>query len=536
MDADGFHAGYLATGTAGSNPRAATYRSQMATYVQQTLQLTEPPDFDSAWQLYRGFPAAAQRQFAQQVQRAEFAAVYLDTTIDAAGMTARLQAAFDSRKAQIVAAGEAALQAGTALVLPGRLSLSGPALVNYLASMRALGFAEFDLSKPVTARVQALDAVRSLWRDTVAGSLGSTAKAIDDLAKLQPSAPLVLAFQASLADRGGSRFEDFRQQVLASEIQSAGSQAAEFGVAALPMRLALFDQGFQAAELAGAGSFVSQPVWPGSAGALRYAGGLDITQSAVVTERGGTINLVNPGGAINVGLKVSAAAAAKGVIALGGGDVFGLARDDFQVNTQRVFIVGSGDMTLWSSAGDIDSGRGANTAVAAPPLAARRVADGVVFEIPATTTGSGLGILPGTDGRVSGTIGLYPAFGEIRALDAFIRAPSINLGGETRGADNVVSPNKTGGSIVVPPPPVAVSSPASTSSSTDTTAASSAASTEARVRTGLLTVDLLGLGEAPAEADCSLEDERAGKCKRPAKPAAPADAPARPAVPADRQR
>jgi hypothetical protein len=316
-----------------------------------------------------------------------------------------------------------------------------------------------------------------------------------------------------LANFSGPTFEAYRAQVLASELASTGAAAANFGVKSLPMRLALFDQGFQAAELAGVGSFAAQPVWPGAAPVLGHAGTLDMTQSSVITLRGGDISLLNPGGAINVGLKDTGPGngTPTGVIALGGGDVFGYAQGDFQVNTQRVFIVGSGDMNIWSSGGDIDSGRGANTAVAAPPLAARRSVDGVVFEVPATTTGSGLGILEDAEGRRAGTIGLYPAFGEILALDAFIRAPSVRLGSTIKGADNIQSPAVSGaGAPTVSAPVVSTPPPNTTQTAATSGGATGAEQQESRQRNGLLTVELLGLGSESADDECSslAEEER----------------------------
>ena len=283
------------------------------------------------------------------------------------------------------------------------------------------------------------------------------------------------------------------------------------------MRLALFEDGFRAAELAGAGSFRSQTVWPGSAPLLRYNGSFDLTQSSVITQRGGDISLVNPGGAINVGLKATAASAGpKGVISLGGGNIFGASRDDFQVNTQRVFIVGSGDMTIWSSSGDIDSGRGANTAVAAPPLVARRSVDGVVFEVPATTTGSGLGILADALGKRSGTIGLFPAFGEILALDAFIRAPQVVLGSTVKGADNLKA-DTASGQVPSVAPPSATSAPPTSNESKQANATADSAKDELRPRNSLLTVELLGLGATPGGEECTEKDEKDGKCVRPGK-------------------
>jgi filamentous hemagglutinin family protein len=568
LDLDALAARYLAAGAPVGAEHAAGYRAALVALVQQQVASRTALDFDTAWQLFRGFPAAAQAAFGQQVLAAEFGQRYLgDSAPTAADVAADLQAGFDQRKAELLAAGRAALQARQRLLLPGNgdvvalvtgraaapatqdlpaFGTTAPAtpptpgagntaaadpsaqaaasevyfdaLTRYLARIEALQFSQIDTSAAVKARLASLQAVQAGWRETVARQLGASAASLDALA---PQDPAAQAWRAALQVRSGPLFEGYRQQVLAAETGSAGSSAAQFGLAALPLRLALYDQGFQAAELAGQGSAVPQLAWPLQTPLLARSGALQLTQSAVLTERGGDIALVNPGGSINVGLKQAAAdGLPKGVIALGGGDVFAHARDDVQVNTQRVFIVGEGDMTLWSSAGDIDSGRGANTAVAAPPLVARRGVDGVLFEVPAATTGSGLAILANAAGQRAGTIGLYPAFGEIRALDAFIRAPALVLGGTVQGADNIQSPAIAGAAAVVAaPPPVALAPPASAA---DAAAAAAATGTQGgadnRSRNALLTVDLLGLGEVPIEPDCSPADERAGKCRRPLQP------------------
>jgi filamentous hemagglutinin len=263
---------------------------------------------------------------------------------------------------------------------------------------------------------------------------------------------------------------------------------------------------------------VAQPIWQSYTPLFNYSGTLNMTQSSVVTERGGDINLVNAGGAINVGLKeiTGTTSAPKGVIALGGGNIFGYAKDDFQVNTQRVFVVGKGNMNIWSSAGDIDSGRGANTAVAAPPLAARRSADGVVFETPATTTGSGLGILEDANGQRSGSIGLFPAFGEILALDAFIRAPSVVLGSSIKGGDNLIAGSVGGAAAPVAPPALAITPPSKVDEKKPDAAATGGQTAEQRQRNSLLTVELLGLGSAPEDDNCDEKERKDGKC--PVKP------------------
>ena len=555
LDLASFAQTYLDSGSAGANPRAGSHRAQLLAFVREALGQPALGD-DEAWSLFQTFPAQAQAAVGRRVLAAEFNAVYLAGAAPArADLVAALSEAFERNRLQAIAGIDAALAQGEILRLPGVAAnanvaqalaalppgivaalgsdtaglVSAPAtdaryvsaLRSYRASLVALRIDALDIDAFVTARLASLTAVRNGWRERTAASLGSTAAQLDALAQREPANPLVLAYRQALADSSSQRFLQYRDQAMASEVRSAAQAGSSFGAAALPMRHALLEQALQAAELAGVGSALAQSVWRSPGGVLQHGGALDLTQSSVVTERGGDISLVNAGGAINVGLKSSTNVSAKGVIARGGGDIFGFANNDFQVNTQRVFVVGSGDMTIWSTAGDIDSGRGANTAVAAPPLEARRTVDGVVFETPATTTGSGLGILEDAAGRRSGTIGLFPAFGEILATDAFIRAPSVTLGATVRGADNVQSTTTSGAAAPVAAPPLAVAAPSSTAArSADAAVTNTADNAAARVRAGLLTVELLGLGEAAEPADqetCSAADDKANKCKRPAK-------------------
>ena len=517
LDVATFDASYLQPASQGGSDRWQQHRDTLLASVRLSLQ--QPGlSYQDAWNYFKAFPAETQAAVGRQVLAQEFGAVYLATSVPTrAGMTESLRLAFEREKAQLLQAGASALAAGKALTLPGREVLQGAALASYLGDIRALAFTSLDLSSIVAARVANLTAVQNGWRDAVATRLGGSAAAFDAVAAQNPQSLAAQAWRNALSDYGGPRFEAYRDQILASETASAGAAASLFGRKSLPMRLALFDQGFQAAELAGAGSFVEQAVWQGARPVFSFTGSMDMTQSSVVTQRGGDISLVNAGGAINVGLKQgdsSDTSSAKGVIALGGGNIFGYAKSDFQVNTQRVFIVGTGDMNIWSSSGDIDSGRGANTAVAAPPLTARRSVDGVVFEVPATTTGSGLGILEDGAGVRSGTIGLYPAFGEILALDAFIRAPSVVLGSSIKGADNLQAASVGGAAAPVTAPVLAVA-PASSNAKRSAETQSATQPQETRARNSLLTVDLLGLG--PADDECSEQDRANNKCPVPTK-------------------
>ncbi len=512
-----FDAAYLQPADGGGSSRWQSHRAALQRFVEGALNVSNL-GYDDARKLFTELPASVQAEFAKQTLHTEFGMTYLGGMApSAAALTEQLRSRFTTYRDSLLAAGKAALASGRGLTLPGNEVLTGSALSEYLSNLSALSFDSVDVSAAVTQRASSLASYAALWREAVAADQGSAASALDALGLSQPNDPRYLRYQAALNNYSGALFERVRDEVVSREVASTGAAASNFGLKTLPARMAFYDQGFQALELAGMGNFAATDYWPAPAASLTLGGNLNMTQSSVITRRGGDITLFNGGGAINVGLKEAsrASTAVTGVITLGGGDITGIARDDFQVNNQRVFVVGEGNMNLWSSSGDIDSGRGQNTAVAAPALTARRSADGVVFEVPATTTGSGLGILNDANGRRSGTIGLYPAFGEIVALDAFIRAPSVVLGSSIKGADNLQAASVGGAVAVVSAPALSVSAPSSaTSDSRQVDAAAGAAGAEARQRNALLTVDLLGLG--PIEGDeCSEEQRRAGRCPEP---------------------
>src|SRR5262249_34303048 len=156
-------------------------------------------------------------------------------------------------------------------------------------------FSNLDLVATVTSRVASLASIKSGWREAVAATFGQTAAQLDALAVSDPRNATVLAYQQALGTFSGSVVGRYPKPVVALEIANAGAAASQFGRKSLPMRLALFDEGFRVAELAGLGSFSAQPIWPGSKPVLAYAGALDMTQSSVITERGGDITLLNPG-------------------------------------------------------------------------------------------------------------------------------------------------------------------------------------------------------------------------------------------------
>jgi hypothetical protein len=153
------------------------------------------------------------------------------------------------------------------------------------------------------------------------------------------------------------------ERLLLAELRALGREAARTGSQD-------FTRAFTALET----------LYPGSnpdtdAGETnRYAGDIRLFFSRVYTLAGGSIDLLAPGGEINVGLAtppvafgIQKAPSSLGIVAQGTGSVSALAYKDFQVNESRVFAADGGNILVWSTRGDIDAGRGAKTAISAPP-------------------------------------------------------------------------------------------------------------------------------------------------------------------------
>jgi hypothetical protein len=227
----------------------------------------------------------------------------------------------------------------------------------------------------------------------------------------------------------------------------------------------------------------------------------------------GGIRLFAPGGDVIVGLTANNSNG-QGIVTAYGGNIDAIVKGDFQVNSRKAFVVGEGDLSIYAVQGAIDSGRGSNSAVAAPQSSLKLV-DGYPTLVPgSTTTGSGLAVLPLTDGTVDGNINLFAPVGGVIALDTFIPASrDNNVAGPVKGGDNL-----KGGSVSTTTVAVATGPSLSLGPTlrTDTAAGAEAAATggagAARARNGIVTADLVSLGTedgAPAAGgDASPADKR----------------------------
>ncbi len=298
------------------------------------------------------------------------------------------------------------------------------------------------------------------------------------------------------------------ERVLFRELVAAADAAS----AAAERNVRLYDPGFAAIE-----SLF------GEKGATR--GNLSLLFSQIKTESGGDIHLFVPGGQVNAGQTTPPAASGSakdpsdlGIIAQDLGAVRAVVqglpadangpavRGDFAVNESRVFTLRGGEIVIWSSDGNIDAGRGAKTAVSAPPPILITDANGqTVFKF-RSASGSGIRSILTDPGIVPGQVSLIAPFGTVDAGDAGIGAAGrIVIASQfVRGADNIQAPGGVTGVAVDNSAALGSTLAGLSGTSTSDTArssdraaqsASNAAQAGAGVRTpSFLTVEVLGFG------------------------------------------
>lgn len=230
-------------------------------------------------------------------------------------------------------------------------------------------------------------------------------------------------------------------------------------------------------------------LFPANGSGPGASGDIHLYYSQLKTEQGGDIELFAPYGQVNAGLPTVGAglkktAAELGIVTVQGGAIRSMTRDDFLVNSQRVFTLQGGDILLWSSDGNIDAGRGAKTSSATPPARLRRKSDGtVVLDLTQSIAGSGIAALRANPDVAPGNVELIAPRGTVNAGEAGIRAlANLNIAAQqVSGADNIqVGGHSTGLPV------------ADTSGATAAAAASSTAGTAKSTDDAIRNVDALG--------------------------------------------
>jgi filamentous hemagglutinin family protein len=285
----------------------------------------------------------------------------------------------------------------------------------------------------------------------------------------------------------------FRYAVLWPELRASGRAAVAGG--ATPGD---YSRGYDAIAVSQLGGpFVSD-------------GNISLTFSQVKTTRGGAIDILAPGGGVNAGLSTrppglsDRQVAALGILTLKGGDINGLVRDNFQVNQSRVFTLEGGNILLWSSAGNIDAGRGPKTTiVASPPILTIDASGNLQVEYPGAASGSGIGVLQTNLNVIPGDVDLIAPVGVVNAGDAGIRsAGNLTIAAvKVVGADNIQVGGTSAGVPAPPASPGGLGGLTNTSEvkksaerTTDQLSSGGNAGSE-RYVPSFITVEVIGLGE-----------------------------------------
>ncbi len=412
-----------------------------------------------------------------------------------------------------------------------QITLNGPGQLDVIAG----GSIDLGLTKGITTYGNILNA-----------NLPTTGASITVLAGLgaplgvgsQPSAPDFLSTVIAPSKAYQAQLVSFVEQTTGQAELGVDAAESAFRGLSLAQQLPLIESVFynqlvvagqQANQVPslgfGLGYSAIDSLFPGSRGAASpYSGDLTLGFSRIYTLSGGSINILVPGGNIDVGLAnpptnfsiygVTRQPSDLGIVAVGSGDVNIYSLGSVAVDQSRVFTLGGGSIDIWSTLGNIDAGNGAKTSISAPPPTVQVDANGnVTLNFGAAIAGSGIRTIQSDPEVPAGNVSLIAPVGFVDAGDAGIgSAGNINIAAQrVIGATNI----NFGGTATGVPPEVSgigasLSGAASVSNSASTVASNSAESSAAQAAgnaplaaaaLGWLDVFVEGFGEEVCKSD-----------------------------------
>jgi hypothetical protein len=193
----------------------------------------------------------------------------------------------------------------------------------------------------------------------------------------------------------------------------------------------------------------------GSNGAQQtvHTGDLDIRGSTIQTQRGGDVSIVGPGGEALLGSvsappvivdsltgNLLAGPNTQGILTLQKGNVSIFTDTSTLLAQSRIFTEQGGDVTIWSSNGDINAGKGAKTNSEIPPVRYLCTVDAWCFQDSAgQVSGAGIATLQTIPEAPEGSVYLMAPRGTVDAGDAGIRVSGnlVVAAAHVANADNV---------------------------------------------------------------------------------------------------
>jgi filamentous hemagglutinin family protein len=239
----------------------------------------------------------------------------------------------------------------------------------------------------------------------------------------------------------------------------------------------------------------------------------DGIQSSVAV--GGDVTVMGPGGNITVGsqaveLNTQLTASALGILTLDNGTLDIFIDDSLLVNQSRVLTVQGGDVTLWSSNGDLDAGKGAKTTVDFKPLSVNfDPSDLQTINLNGLVSGAGIGTIQSTPDAPTASVYAIAFRGTFNAGDAGARGSgSIHItAARCENCGNINTPSLTSN---LTPQQIDLATEESASNSAaagdqaaeDAVAEAASRNTQVGVRQlpSLITVEVLGFGDCDPDA------------------------------------
>ncbi|AOJ66218.1 filamentous hemagglutinin [Burkholderia ubonensis] len=319
----------------------------------------------------------------------------------------------------------------------------------------------------------------------------------------------------------------FAEQVLFSVLTRVGE---DYNNSASPY-FQKYARGYEAINTMFPASFgyTANNLGGGSNGANKVSdtGDLDIRSTTIQTQQGGNVSILGPGGQALVGStsappqivdaqgNVVAGPGKMGILTLEQGDVNIFTDRSVLLAQSRIFTEQGGDMTIWSSSGDINAGKGAKSSADTP--APQYVCDAnhyCTVDARGQVTGAGIATLQSVPGVPPGTINLIAPRGTVDAGDAGIRAGNLNVAAlHVVNADNIQVTGKASGIPLVQAVNTGALTAASAAASAATQVAQDIAKNNASggsTRRWTISVQVEGFGDAGDEGLKKRKREQIG--------------------------
>jgi filamentous hemagglutinin family protein len=338
------------------------------------------------------------------------------------------------------------------------------------------------------------------------------------------------------ADQAWSQFQTlpsyvqqtFAQQVLFSVLTDVGN---DFNSPSSPF-FQQYARGYQAINTLFPASlgYTANDLSGGVNGAnkLITTGNLDIRSSTIQTQQGGNVSILGPGGQALIGSasappeiiqngQVVAGPNTMGILTLEQGDINIFTDQSLLLAQSRIFTEQGGAMTIWSSNGDVNAGKGAKSVADVPaPEYQCDQNHYCTLDAKGEVSGAGIGILQTIPGVAPGNADLIAPRGTVDAGDAGIRVSgNLNVAAlHVANADNIQVQGKATGIPVV----AAVDTGALTAGSAATSAVTQMAQNLVRnnaagvpQRHWIITVQVEGFGDSGGDnSDDSSKKRKPG--------------------------